>query len=81
MVVNIQKTSNETLLLEITNGDKTKMEEVIKKWGLKDIQSFWRFSISLLLAAENNGIWVETNGNPSKVGPVDSLLACRNEVK
>ena len=79
MVVKIQKDVDEMLLLEITNGDKTKMEEVIKKWGLKDIQSFWRFSISLLLSAENNGIWVEINGNPSKVGPVDSLLAGKND--
>ena len=79
MVVNIKDNENEALQLEITNGDKTKMEEVINKWGLKDIQSFWRFSICLLLSAENNGIWIEINGNPSKVGPVDSLLAGKNE--
>lgn len=79
MAVNIKKDQSDILLLEITNGDKTKMEDTLKRWNFKDIQSFWRFSISILLSAENKGIWIESNGSATKIGPDDSLLAGKND--
>ena len=49
------------LFLEIDNGDLDKMEEVLKKWNFKDEQSFWRFSLSILIETEDKALWIKTN--------------------
>ena len=73
MAVN-SKHIDDLLILEIDTGDKAKMEEVLKIWNFKDIQSFWRFSLSILLATENKGLWIQSNGQTRKIAPDDCLL-------
>lgn len=70
----ISKEIDNKLILEIDNGDKTKLEEIMESWNFKDIQSFWRFSLSILLATEDKGLWIQANGQPRKIAPDDSLL-------
>ena len=74
MAVNIKEEKSDILLLEITNGDRGKMEEILKIWNFKDIQSFWRFSLSILLLTENKGLWIQEHGKSIKIAPDDSLL-------
>ena len=57
------------LFLEIDNGDLDKMEEVLTKWNFKDEQSFWRFSLSILIETEDKALWIKTNGEPTPVAP------------
>jgi hypothetical protein len=57
------------LILEIDNGDLTKMEEVLKRWNFKDEQAFLRFTVSLLLETENKALWMQENGNPVPIAP------------
>ena len=55
------------LILEINNGDLTKMEEVIEKWHFKDFQSFLRFSTSILLETEDRTLWMKEKGEPIRI--------------
>ena len=72
-VITIHKTSKE-LTLKIDNGDLTKMEEVLKRWNFKDIQSFWRFSIRVLLETEDKGLWIKSNGSLIPIAPADHSI-------
>jgi hypothetical protein len=62
------------LTLSIDNGDLTKMEEVLEKWGFKDIQSFWRFSVSILLETEDKALWIKAKGEAVAVAPAKHSL-------
>lgn len=42
------------LTLEIDNGDLSKLDQAMGKWGFNSYQSLLRFSISLLLLNEDN---------------------------
>jgi len=64
----------EKLRLEIDNGELYSIKEVIKKWNFKDIQSFLRFSISLLLKTERTLLYIDVNGSPEGRIPVKHLL-------
>lgn len=63
------KKYKDKLTLEIDNGDLLKMEEVLRRWNFKDEQSFWRFSISLLLQTEDKALWIKSNGSPIAIAP------------
>lgn len=78
MAVISKEGQDNKLVLEIDNGDKTKLEEIMKTWGFKDIQSFWRFSLSILLATEDKGLWIQANNQPRKIAPDDSLIKGKN---
>lgn len=69
------------LVLEIDNGDLTKMEEVLRKWNFKDEQSFLRFSVSILLETEGKSLWIKANGEPTSVIPAQHSLKENNEQK
>lgn len=62
------------LILEIDNGDLTKMKDVLNKWNFKDIQSFWRFSVSILLKTEDNALWIKENQEPIAIAPADHSI-------
>ncbi len=74
MAVIIDNQTEKEIILKIDNGDLTKMNEVIQKWNFKDIQSFWRFSISILLQTEGKKLWIQENGNPILIAPADHSI-------
>jgi predicted component of type VI protein secretion system len=69
------KYQGDKLILEIDNGDLTKMKEVLRDWDFKNEQSFWRFSLSILLEAQDRELWIKSNDEVVQIKPVDSLLA------
>ena len=68
MAVTPKKLENK-LILEIDNGDLTKLEEVIRRWNFKDEQSLLRFSVSLLLETEDKELWMKSEGRPIPIAP------------
>ena len=68
VTINIQTNDNK-LVLDINNGELTKLKEVIEKWKFKDEQCFMRFVISILLESEQNSIGIWENGNLTLVEP------------
>lgn len=69
---------DDKLILEIDNGDLTKMKEVLDRWNFKDEQAFWRFSISLLLETEDKTLWIKEKGQPIPVAPADHSIKGNN---
>ena len=74
MAVIINAQNEKDIMLKIDNGDLAKMNEVLQKWNFKDIQSFWRFSISILLQTEEKKLWIQENGNPILIAPADHSI-------
>lgn len=62
------------LILEIDNGDLSKLKDVMEKWHFKDYQSFWRFAISVLFLSEDNSIAIKMEGKEQKLAPADDLI-------
>ncbi len=62
------------LILEIDNGDLTKIDKVVEMWKFKDIQSFVRFTVSLLLETEDKELWIKHKGVPVRVEPADHSI-------
>lgn len=73
MVV-ISSEKDNKLELKIDNGDKEKLDIALEKWNFKDVQSYWRFCLSVLIEAENNGLWIESNGVPVRIVPAKHSL-------
>lgn len=69
---------NGRINLEVNQGDLTKMEQVLEEWNFKDIQSFWRFSISILLQTEEKKLWIQENGTPILIAPAKHSLKEKN---
>jgi hypothetical protein len=67
------------LVLEIDNGDLTKMQEVLKRWNFKDEQSFWRFSVSILLETEDKSLWIKSNGQAIPIAPAAHSIKGKDE--
>jgi hypothetical protein len=62
------------LHLIIDNGDVDKLDQVLNKWSFKDYQSLMRFSVSILLLAEDKSISIKMNGMQTKIQPAPDLL-------
>jgi len=67
------------LFLEIDNGDLTKMDEALQKWDLKDEQAFWRFSVSVLLEAEDKSLWIKSDGDLIPIAPAKHSIKGQDE--
>ena len=61
-------------LLEFTNGDIEKFNEVMKKYNFKDAQAFIRFATSVLLVATDGEIKIKKGDEFVTVAPVDELI-------
>lgn len=70
----LSKEVDNKLILEIDNGDSEKLSIALEKWNIKDIQSYWRFCLSVLIETENNGLWIESNGVPVRIMPAKHSL-------
>lgn len=75
----LSKKADDKLILEIDNGDRTKLEEVIQKWNFKDEQAFWRFSLSILLETEDKELWIKSNGQLIPIAPAQHSIKSGNE--
>jgi hypothetical protein len=65
---------NNSLSLEIDNGDLQKLDEVINKWKFVDYQSFMRFTVSIMLKTERNILYIDVNNHPQGIIPADHLI-------
>lgn len=73
MAVKDKKESNK-LILEIDNGDLSKLDEVMEKWSFKDYQSFMRFVVSILLLNEEKSVGIKLDGLKQDITPSSDLL-------
>lgn len=73
------KEAENKLILELDNGDKTKIEEALKKWNFKDMQSLLRFSVSVLLETEDKALWIKSNGESTLIAPAKHSIRGDNE--
>jgi hypothetical protein len=62
------------LHLVIDNGDVDKLDQALNKWSFKDYQSLIRFSVSILLLAEDKSISIKMNGIQTNIQPAPELL-------
>jgi hypothetical protein len=68
------KMEERVLHLYIDNGDLDKLEKVLEKWSFKDYQSLVRFSVSVLLLAEDKSIGIKMKGMQKEIQPASDLL-------
>jgi hypothetical protein len=68
------KQEGEKLILEIDNGDLTKLDDALQKWNFKDYQSLLRFSVSMLILNEDRSFSIKRNGEQKSVVPASDLL-------
>lgn len=76
MAVKAQE-KDKKLMLDIDNGDLSKLNEVMDKWGFKDYQSFMRFAVSILLLNEEKSIGIKLDGIKQDITPSSDLLKGR----
>ena len=70
MAVKEIHSENENILdLRFDNGDVSKLNEVIQRWGFKDYQSFFRFVISIMLVTEDKFLAILQGGEVNPIKP------------
>lgn len=69
-----QKNNDGKLVLEFTNGDIAKFNEVMNKYNFKDAQAFIRFATSILLVAQDKEIKIKKGNDFVSIAPVEDLL-------
>lgn len=69
-----QKNIDGKFVLEFTNGDIQKFNEVMEKYNFKDAQAFIRFATSLLLVAQDKEIKIKKDNEFVSIAPVEELL-------
>ena len=62
------------LILEIDNGEFSKIKEVLEKWSFKDYQCLLRFMISLLVVNESKSFRITVKGSPEDIVPAPELI-------
>jgi hypothetical protein len=75
------KTENGKIVLEIDNGDKEKIDALMRKWRFSDHQSFMRFITSVLTDTKGTSIYMESDSGAVRVYPAAHLLEEVNEEK
>lgn len=66
------------MLLEFTNGDIEKFEQVMKRYNFVDAQALIRFAVSILLVTENKFIQIKQNGELIPVEPAEHSVKKEN---
>ena len=74
MAVTIEKEDPTFLDFKFTNGDFSKLKEVMERWEFKDYQSFFRFAISIMLATEDKFLAILENAEPKTIKPAAEYL-------
>ncbi|MGC1878892.1 MAG: hypothetical protein WA347_04770 [Rhabdochlamydiaceae bacterium] len=64
----------EILHLLVDNGDLIKLDEALEKWAFKDYKSLIRFSVSMLLLAEDKSIAIKMKGSQREIRPAEDLI-------
>ena len=73
-VISKYKDDDKLLILEVDKGDLSNMQDVIKRWNLKDEEALWRFCLSFLLATQDRTLWIKEDGHAIRITPADHLL-------
>jgi hypothetical protein len=68
------KEENGKLVLEIDNGELSKLKDVMKRWSFKDHQALMRFCISLLYLSEEQSVSIKMDGIQQPLAPSSDLL-------
>jgi hypothetical protein len=73
--------ANETLYLEIDNGDKAKIEKVMQDWHFKNMESFLRFFVSVATESydKKTVAFINQDSILQKALPADHLLEQADE--
>lgn len=74
MPVKVVGQEDNKLTIEIDNGDLEKLNQCLESWNFKDHQSLLRFSMSVLLLAENQDLWIRTDNDVEKIIPAKDYL-------
>lgn len=60
--------------IEISNGDLIALNEIVKRWNFKDIESALRFGVAALSIAKKNALFYENDsGEKIMLEPTDQL--------
>jgi hypothetical protein len=63
------------LTLELDNGDKNALQQILERWNFKDEQSLLRFAMSAMITTSENAITItKKDGELQKIAPVDEFL-------
>jgi len=73
MAVKSKKNEN-NLILELDNGDLTKLDAAMEKWHFKDYQSLLRFVVSMLILNETTSFTLQMDNRQQDVVPSADLL-------
>jgi hypothetical protein len=68
------KKDGSKLILELDNGDISKLEEAMEKWNFKDHQSLIRFMVSMLILNEGKSFSLRIDGRQQDIIPSADLL-------
>lgn len=63
-----------SITITVDNGELKALNTIEAKWNFQDKESFLKFAFSVFLRAEDNKIWVKSEGNPRQIEPIRELL-------
>ena len=70
--------NNKKMILELDNGDFTKLQEAMGKWSFKDHQSLLQFMVSLSLQNGRSSFTILLDGAEKDVVPASDLINKKN---
>lgn len=70
-----QRQELDEMMLKINNGDLVALKEIQQKWRFKNIESILRFAIAVLVQAEKQRVFIDTQGKPTALEPTETLLS------
>jgi hypothetical protein len=73
-IIRQDSSSDESLNVEINNGDLKALNEIVSGWGFKDVESALRFGIAVLKVTKPGTLFQEKEGGvKSALMPTDKL--------
>lgn len=70
----LSTTTDDSLQLEINNGDLQALKKIKDKWNFNSIESVVRFAIAVLDITEQGTLCEDKNGNKRLLKPTDELI-------
>jgi hypothetical protein len=64
-----------TRTVEISNGDLKALNEIVEKWGFKDVESALRFGVAVMTLSEDSKLYYDNKGEKVMVRPTELLKA------
>jgi hypothetical protein len=64
----------EGFFIALNNGDKAALDQVIARWNFKDVESFLKFVLAVMIKGEGNKLFIQIGGAQTGISPADTLL-------